>query len=99
MEYFDFAHIFSPEFTAKLSGHIKMNDVDVNFIDGKQLFYGLLYSLKPIKLETLMMYIKTNLANGFIKTCQSLIDAWFLLFESLMAISTCLLINKVRMIV
>ena len=37
----------------------------------QQLFYEFIYSLKSIKLETLKIYIKTNLANKFIKLSKS----------------------------
>ena len=35
-------------------------------MDNWQLLYGPIYSLGPVKLETLNAYIKNNLANGFI---------------------------------
>ena len=33
---------------------------------GKQPSFGLIYSLRPVELEILKTYIKTNLANSFI---------------------------------
>ena len=35
---------------------------------GKQPLYRPIYSLEPVEFETFKTYIKTNLANGFIKT-------------------------------
>lgn len=70
-EYFDVADVFSPELIAKLLKYIKINDHDINLVNGKQLFYGPIYSLKPIEVETLKTYIKINLANGIIKLSKS----------------------------
>ena len=36
-------------------------------MDGQQPFYGPIYSLKPVELEILKIYIELNLANRFIK--------------------------------
>ena len=37
-------------------------------MDDPQLPYGPIYNLGPVELETLKTYIKTNLANGFIRS-------------------------------
>ena len=65
-KYSDFANISSkksaemlPECTGIIKHAIELENV-------KQPSYGSIYSLSPVELETLKMYIKTNLANGFI---------------------------------
>ena len=47
--------------------HTRINDYPINLLDDKQPLYGLIYSLGPVKLETLKTYIKANLASGFIR--------------------------------
>ena len=49
----------------------KLNEHAIDFEDGKQLPYGPIYSLGPVKLETLQTYIETNLKTGFIRPSQS----------------------------
>lgn len=43
--------------------------------EGKQLPYGPIYSLEPVELERLKVYIKTNLANSFIRPFKSPVEA------------------------
>ena len=40
-------------------------------VDDKQPPYGPIYTLGPVELETFKTYIKTNLANGFIRPATS----------------------------
>ena len=42
--------------------------------DSKQLFYRPIYSLRPVELETLKIYIKIHLKTGFIYPFKSLAD-------------------------
>ena len=49
-----------------------MNEYTIELEEGKQPLFGPIYSLGPIELETLKTYIKTNLANGFIRPSKSL---------------------------
>ena len=44
-----------------------MNDYPSNLFKDKPLFYGLIYSLELMKLETLKIYIKANLVSSFIQ--------------------------------
>ena len=44
----------------KLAG---INNQAIDLIESKQIFYGLIYSLKLIKLETLKTYIKIKPIN------------------------------------
>ena len=43
--------------------------------EGKQLLFEPIYSLELVELETLKIYIKTNLANSLIRPFKSLIKA------------------------
>ena len=70
-EYLDFADIFSSDLTSKLLKHTRINDHAIELVDGQELSYGPIYSLGPVELKTLKAYIKTNLANGFIRLCKS----------------------------
>ena len=65
-EYSDFEDVFSKECTAVLPEHTEINTHAINLEEGKQSPYTPIYSLRPVELETLKTYMKTNLANGFI---------------------------------
>ena len=43
-----------------------MNEYSIKLEEGKQSIFGPIYSLDLVELETLKIYMKTNLANGFI---------------------------------
>ena len=43
-----------------------MNEQAIKLKEGKQPTFGSIYILGPIELETLKIYIETNLANSFI---------------------------------
>ena len=70
-KYSDFADVFSPDLASKLSEHTGINDYAIELVEGQQPPYGPIYSLGPVELETLKAYIKTNLANGFIRPSKS----------------------------
>ena len=53
----------------------KLNEHAINFENNKQPPYGLIYSLGPVELETLKIYIKTHLKTGFIQPSKSLASA------------------------
>ena len=63
----DYTNIFWPNSATELPNYTNINDHPINRIDNKQLPYGLIYSLRPVKLEWLKTDIKTNLANTFIR--------------------------------
>ena len=65
-EYSDFENVFSKKSAAILPEHTENNTHAIDLKKGKQLLYGLIYSLGPVELEILKTYIETNLANGFI---------------------------------
>ena len=50
---------------------IELNEYAIDLEDAKQTFYGLIYSLSPVELETLKTYIETNLKTGFIRSSKS----------------------------
>ena len=52
-----------------------MNEHAIKLEEGKQLSFRPIYSLGPVELKTLKTYIKTNLANGFIRPSKSLARA------------------------
>ena len=65
-KYANYINIFSLDVTTKLPEHTRINNHLIDLMDDKQSLYDPIYSLKLVKLETLKIYIKTNLANGFI---------------------------------
>ena len=66
IKYLDFANVFSEELAAMLLEYIKINTNTIDLEKNKQPPYRPIYSLGPVKLETLKTYIETNLANSFI---------------------------------
>ena len=65
-EYSDFANVFSEKLTAVLLKHIEINTLAINLKELKQPPYRPIYSLDLLELETLKIYIKTNMASNFI---------------------------------
>ena len=72
-EYSDYSNVFSVENTAELPQNTRINEHTIKLKKDKQPPFGLIYSLELVELETLKTYIKTNLANGFIRLSKSLI--------------------------
>ncbi len=56
----------------KLSENTNINKYAIELIEGKQPPYGPIYALSLVELETLKIYIKTYLKNGFIQPSKSL---------------------------
>ena len=71
-ENLEFSNIFSSDSAVELQEHTGINDHSINLLNNKQMLYGPIYSLEPVKLETLKTYIKANLASGFIRSSKSL---------------------------
>ena len=65
-EYADFAGFFLKKLAKILFERIGINKHAIKLVDDKQPLYGPIYSLGLVELETLKIYIKTNLANSFI---------------------------------
>ena len=59
------------ENAAKLLENTGMNEYAIKLEESKQPLFRPIYSLKPMELETLETYIKTNLANNFIRSSKS----------------------------
>ncbi len=70
-EYANFVDIFSPKLAVELPEHMGINDHAIKLVNDWQSLYGPIYSLRPVELETLKVYIKNNLANGFTKLSRS----------------------------
>ncbi len=69
--YTNFADVFSPKLAVELLEHTGINNHVIELVDNCQLPYGLICSFRPVELEILKNYIKTNLANGFIRPSKS----------------------------
>ena len=65
-EYSDFSDIFLEEKASILSKATKLNQHVIKLQKDQQLSYVPIYNLRPVELETLKTYIKTNFANRFI---------------------------------
>ena len=70
-KYSNYTDIFWSELAAELLEHTGINNHTIELEDSKQPPYGPIYSLGPVELETLKAYIKTNLANSFIRPFKS----------------------------
>ena len=79
-KYFNYSNIFLVENVTKLLEHIKINDFIIELEKSKQLCFRPIYNLESVKLETLKIYIKTNLANNFIRSFKSSVGA-FIFFD------------------
>lgn len=66
VEYSDSSNVFSMKNVAELLEYTKMNNYSIKLEESQQPLSGLINSLELVELETLTMYIKTNLTNGFI---------------------------------
>lgn len=66
-KYANFVDNFSPDLVIELPKYTEIKDYTIELVDNTQPFYNPIYSLGLVKLETLETYIKTNLANNFIK--------------------------------
>ena len=77
-KYSNYSDVFSVKNIAELPENTGINEYAIKLGDGKQPFFELIYSLGLVELETLKIYIKTNLANGFIWPSKSLVGALIL---------------------
>ena len=71
IKYMDFADIFSEKSANIPPKQTGANEHAIKLEEGEQPLYGPIYSLGPIELETLKIYIETNLATGFIQALKS----------------------------
>lgn len=65
-KYLDFLDIILVEKVLVLLKQIEFNEYVIKLEKGKQLPYGLIYSLELVELETLKMYIETYLKTSII---------------------------------
>ena len=70
--YSDYNNVFSAENAAELLKNTKMDEHAIKLEEDKQPLFWPIYSLGSVELETLKIYIKANLANGFIQPSKSL---------------------------
>ena len=75
MEYSDYSNVFLAKNAAELPENIGMNKHTIELEEGKQPPFRPIYSLGLVELEMLKTYIKTNLANGFIRPSKSFAGA------------------------
>ena len=71
VEYSDYSNVFLMEYVAKLPENTGMNEYTIKLKESKQPLFKPIYSLGPVELETLKIYIEINLANGFIRPSKS----------------------------
>ena len=71
VKYLDFTYVFLKKLWNVFLKRTGANQHAIELEEGKQQPYGPIYSLEPVELETLKIYIKTNLANGFIWASKS----------------------------
>ena len=79
-EYSNYSDVFSADNAAELPKNTRINEHVIELEEGKQSSFGSIYSLGPIELEILKTYIKTNLANDFIRPSKFPARA-FILFD------------------
>ena len=70
-KYIDYTDVFSFDMAMELPKNTGINKHAIKLQDGKQPPYGLIYSLRPVELETLKTYIETHLKTGFILSFKS----------------------------
>lgn len=70
-KYADFDNIFFKILAEVLPEQIGIKKYAINLVEGKQSYYRVIYSLRSMEFKTLKIYIKTNLANGFIRPSKS----------------------------
>ena len=75
-KYSDYSDIFLVENAVELSEKTEINKHAIKFEENKQPSFGLIYSLEPVKLEILKIYIEINLANNFIWLSKSFAKAF-----------------------
>ena len=80
-KYWDFADVLLEKSANVLSERTRANKHAIELEEGKELSYEHIHSLEPVEFETFKTYIKTNLANGFIRVLKSLVGAAILLLR------------------
>ena len=70
-KYSDIADVFSEKSAKVLLERTGTNEHAIKLEEGKQLPYGPIFSLRPVEPKTFKTFIKTNLANSFIRVSKS----------------------------
>ena len=91
-KYSDYTDVFLSELAAELLEYTGINNHIIELKDGKRPFYSLIYSLGLVELEILKAYIKTNLANSFIRPSKLLVGA-LILFDRKLNESFCFYVD------
>lgn len=58
LKYFNFANVLFFELVPNVPEHTGTDNHAINLVENNESFYKLIYSLGPMKLETLATYIK-----------------------------------------
>lgn len=58
-KYADYSNVFSPELGIELPHNTVSNKYAIELVEGKHLFYELIYGVNSVELETLKAYIET----------------------------------------
>ena len=82
-KYANFTNMFPLNLASKLSKYTSINNHTIKLENSQQLLHGQIYSLRSIELEILKTYIKTNLANGFIRLSKSSTSALIIFDQKL----------------
>lgn len=72
LEYINLSNIFYKKLIAKILEYIKINNYRIQLLESQQVFYGSIYSLSPVKLETWKTYIKIYFTTDYIKLSKSI---------------------------
>ena len=97
-KYSNYNDVFLAKNAAEILEHTRINNHVIKLKKNKQAHFRPIYSLVLVELEILKTYIKTNLANGFIKPFKSFVRAIFFLVESQIEISAFIWITRVLII-
>lgn len=74
MKYTDIVEVLSSDLRMELSYYSEINKYAIKLIEGKSFCYNAIYSLNPVKLETVKIYIETYLKTEFIYLFKPLIE-------------------------
>ena len=77
-KYENYADVFSFDLAMELPKNTGINKQAIELQDDNQPPYGPIYSLRPVKLETLKTYIETHLKTGIIQPSKSAAGALIL---------------------
>ena len=91
-KYSDYNNNFLAENTVELPENTGINEYAIKLEKSKQSPFSSIYSLKLVELEILKIYIKTNLANDFIRLFKFLAKASIFFYKKLNR-SLCFYVN------